>query len=220
MQRASSTSARAAGDGLARPLGQRLRLLRTIHRLSLDELADRTLLTKSYLSKVERGLSEPSLASLLKLCAAYGVTTGELLGESPNPSPVQVVRKDARTPLRKLERYPGYVYEAIAHNRADKAMLPFVMHPPLRSQVPDPELVEHEGQELIFVLRGEIDFITPDETIRLDAGDSVYFDSSLPHRSLSVGRAPAEALVVIAGAEVRDGAGEPTRKKRAPRAAR
>ena len=178
-------------------LGQRLRLLRTIHRLSLDELARRTVLTKSYLSKLERGLSEPSLATLLKLCQAYGVTTGELLGEQPSAERVQVVRKADRTPLRKLEGYDGYLYEAIADGRADKAMLPFVMHPPPGKAGEPPELVEHEGQELIFVVRGTIDFAVPGETIRLKAGDAVYFDSSVPHRSLSVGKEPAEALVVV-----------------------
>jgi transcriptional regulator with XRE-family HTH domain len=200
MQRVFPYAEPTAVPEVARSVGARLRLLRTIHGLSLDELAQRTGLTKSYLSKVERGLSEPSLGSLLKLCQAYGITTGELLGEVPNPSPVQVVRKTGRTPLHKLERYPGYVYEAIAHARVDKAMLPFVMHPPLRSEVQDPDLVEHEGQELIFVLRGEIDFMVPGETIRLAAGDAVYFDASLPHRSVSVGRAPSEALVVISAA--------------------
>jgi transcriptional regulator with XRE-family HTH domain len=183
------------------PLAERFKLLRTIHGISLAELAERTLMTKSYLSKIERGLSEPSFASVLKLCQAYGITTGQLVGEEPSIDRLQVTRKNERTPLRKLKNYQGYLYEAIANKRADKFMQPFVMHPPAKQTVEDQELVSHHGQELIFVIKGEIELITHDKTLRLAAGDAAYFDSTIPHRSFSVGRTPAEVLVVIAGIE-------------------
>jgi transcriptional regulator with XRE-family HTH domain len=196
-QTKKATAAAPSVEDVAPSLCERLQLLRKIHRLSLDELAVRASLTKSYLSKVERGLSEPSLATVLKLCRAFGITTGQLLGEEATDEAVLIVRKADRTPLRKLEHYDGYLYEAIATGREKKAMLPFVMHPPLRSKAADPDLVEHSGQELIFVLKGEIDFLTPGKTMRLAAGDAVYFDAVVPHRSFSVGKTPAEALVVV-----------------------
>jgi transcriptional regulator with XRE-family HTH domain len=182
-------------------LGERLKLLRTIHGMSLEELAQLTGMTKSYLSKVERGLSEPSFGSVLKLCHAYGITTGQLLGEEASTERLQLTRKQERTPLRKVKNYEGYIYEAIANKRGDKRMQPFVMHPPMKHAAEETDLVSHQGEELIFVIKGEIEFMTHEKTLRLSSGDALYFDATIPHRSLSVGKSPAEVLVVIAGIE-------------------
>lgn len=193
----TSKSARSAATS-THTLGERIRLLRSIHGLSLETLAARTALTKSYLSKVERSVAEPSLATVLKLCEAFGITTGQLLDEAPSDGRVHVVRCSERTRLSKLSHYEGYVYEALASQRVDKLMLPFVMRPPHRPRKVA-ELVQHSGQELIFVLAGELEVRLADQVLRLGVGDAVYFDSALPHRSISVGEVPAEALVVVAG---------------------
>jgi transcriptional regulator with XRE-family HTH domain len=199
MREKSNAQAIPATDALQTPLGERLKLLRTIHQISLDELAQRTGLTKSYLSKVERGVSEPSLATVLRLCEAYSITTGQLLGEEATDDLIQLTRKDERTPLKRLKHYDGYVYEALASKRANKVMQPFVMYPPFKSTVSKIDLVAHQGQELIYVIKGEIEFITYGNTLRLSAGDSAYFDSTVPHRFLSLGKTQAEALIVVVG---------------------
>jgi transcriptional regulator with XRE-family HTH domain len=199
MKKNISTKFEEASLPAQHSLGERLKLLRTIHGMSLEELAQHTGMTKSYLSKVERGLSEPSFGSVLKLCNAYGITTGQLLGEEASAERLQLTRKQERTPLRKLKNYEGYIYEAIANKRAEKMMQPFVMHPPLKNLAEETDLVSHQGEELIFVIKGEIEFMTHEKNLRLTSGDALYFDSTIPHRSLSIGKNPAEVLVVIAG---------------------
>jgi transcriptional regulator with XRE-family HTH domain len=195
--KASNLGAPEAPDAPATfGLGERFKLLRTIHGMSLAELAERTGMTKSYLSKVERGLSEPSFASVLKVCQAYGITTGQLLGEEPSEERLQLTRKKERTPLRRLKKYEGYIYEALANKRASKAMQPFVMHPPPKSAAQATDLVSHQGEELLFVIKGEIEFMTHEKNVRLASGDALYFDATIPHRSLSIGKTPAEVLVV------------------------
>lgn len=59
-------------------MSTRLKLLRQQHGLSLEQLAQRSGLTKSYVSKVERGLSTPSIASALKLARALAVDVAQL----------------------------------------------------------------------------------------------------------------------------------------------
>jgi transcriptional regulator with XRE-family HTH domain len=177
-------------------LGSRLAGLRKLNGLSLEEVALRSGLTKSYLSKVERAVSQPSIATVLKLARALGVTSGQLLGEEPHEDGIVVVRKEDRVPFSRAEGRSGYAYEAIAAHRDHKAMTPFIMRPPLRSGG-KPDLVDHPGEELIHVIHGEMEVAFADRTVHLRAGDSLYFDASIPHRSRSLGKVPAEALVVV-----------------------
>lgn len=174
----------------------RLAALRTLNGLSLEELARRAGLTKSYLSKLERGVSQPSIATVLKLAKAFGVSSDRLLSQTPQGDEIVVVRKDERLPFSRVDGRPGYAYEAIAAHRVDKAMTPFVMRPPLR-RLAEEDLVTHAGEELVFVISGEMEIVFADRCITMQAGDSVYFDASVPHRSRSLGKVPAEALVVV-----------------------
>ena len=184
------------GDGASDLFGARLAALRLLNGLSLESLAASSGLTKSYLSKLERGLSQPSIATVLKLAKTFGISSGKLLGELPGPERISVVRKDERIPFSRAEGRAGYAYEAIATQHADKSMTPFVMRPPLRA-AEAMDLVTHAGEEFIFVISGEMEIVFTDRTHRLAPGDSVYFAASIPHRARSLGKVPAEALVVV-----------------------
>ena len=189
-------------------LARRLAALRKLNGLSLEDVARLSGLTKSFLSKVERALSQPSIATVMKLSRALGVTTGQLLGdEEPGYEDILVVKKGDRVPFSRTEGRRGYAYEAIAAQRATKSMTPFIMRPPLRS-AGEAELVDHAGEELIHVIRGEIEVAFAERKVVLRAGDSLYFDASIPHRSRSLGKARAEALVVVSGAAKGSGPGK------------
>ena len=100
----------------------------------------------------------------------------------------------------------GYDYKSLAHRRRFKQMEPFVFRFPkeLNSDVQ----FAHEGEEFLFVLSGKIEFqIGEKNNVRswiLDVGDSIYFDSSLPHKGRSLSD-DATALVVV----LNPGAAEP-----------
>lgn len=187
-------------------VGPRIAALRVLNGLSLEQLAVRSSLTKSYLSKLERGLSQPSIASILKISRAFGVSSGELLKDSVEPDEIAVIRHDQRVPFSRsaTHTHDGYAYEAIAAHRANKSMTPFVMRPPL-VYAEDLELVDHAGEELVYVISGVMEVMFRDRTITLEAGDAIYFNASTPHRSRSVGNDLAEALVVISTLTARSG---------------
>lgn len=178
----------------AHGLGLRLRNLRRQKNLSLDVLAAKTGLTKSYLSKVERGAKTPSLASILKITKAFGIQVGHLFGEITDDDAFCVVRKEERKPIARQGTEKGYKYEAIAHQRRSKCMEAFIMHPPRKFE--DKTLFEHEGEELIFVLKGRVEVVFADRRVVLGPGDSIYFDGCQLHRSRSL-TASAETLVVV-----------------------
>lgn len=183
----------------------RLKRLRELKGLTLDQLAMRAGLTKSYLSKVERGISVPSIATALKLSDAFEVAIGDLLGVSTPASDFVVVRKSQRKPFggRKGEK-AGYRYEAIAPSITHGLFEAFVMQPPLE-EPRGLKRFQHGGQEMIFVLKGKIEVAFPHHTTVLAPGDSILFSGRLPHRSLSVGTQHAEALVIVTN----DKAGSP-----------
>jgi transcriptional regulator with XRE-family HTH domain len=165
--------------------------------LSLAGLETNAGQTRSYLSKVERGISTPSIATIIKLAQAFSVQVGQLFGETADENDICLVRKDERKTVVRRASEAGYHYEAIAHTRKSKYMEAFIMRPSLDAD--ERTLFEHEGEELIFVLRGGVEVLFTDRRLMLEPGDHLYFDAHLLHRSRSLGSSSAETLVVIGG---------------------
>jgi len=186
-----STSAHGASFNFS----ERLRDLRTRHGLSLQALAQRTGLTKGFLSLVERGLKAPSISTLLRLSETYNVSVGDLLDEriSLDP-PYSLVRRTEGRKYAKDGSLFGYRYEAIAFHKAQKKMEPFLVSPPMR--IPQ-KFFQHSGDEMVYVLKGQVQIQLGDDQVMLSPGDCLYFDASTPHRSRSVGKERALTLVVV-----------------------
>jgi len=177
-------------------LGARLASLRKLNGLTLQQLATRAEITKSYLSKLERGLSSPTIATLLKLARALGLDSEQLIGANSRQDEIVVVKAADRIPFSRSDEREGYIYEAIAASRQSKSMMPFIMCPP-HAVDEEKDLVSHAGEELIFLVSGKMEVVFADRRIRMDAGDAIYFDASIPHRSRSIGKLQARALVVV-----------------------
>ena len=162
--------------------------------MTLDQLADAAGLTKSYISKVERGLSVPSISTALKIAGTFDLSVGQLLGETQYDDAISIVRRDERPSFMRGGSASGYDYEMLAPSKRFKTMEPFIMRPPLKFQ--DDRRFEHGGQEMIFVLSGAIELSFGGQSYKLNSGDCVYFDSHVPHRSRSLNGKAAQALVV------------------------
>jgi transcriptional regulator with XRE-family HTH domain len=166
-------------------------LVRAVRRqrgLTLDDIAQRTGLTKSYLSKIERERSTPSIAVAIKVAAALEVEVGQLFAADTESQSFVVDRLpeegDKATHLRML-----------GASMLGKTMSPFVLDP--RRDDADLDHAEHPGQELVYVLQGQIDLHYRDEVTPMSQGDSAYFDSSVAHRIRARGRAKTRVLVVV-----------------------
>jgi transcriptional regulator with XRE-family HTH domain len=166
-------------------------LLRAVRRqrgLTLDQLAEQTGLTKSYLSKIERRRSTPSIAVALKVARALEVDVGRLFSD------------DAAQETIAVDRAPGdgagERYRALASTLLGKSMSPFVVRP-TQDRADDPR-PQHAGQEFVFVHAGRVELDYGDRTITLGTGDSAYFDASVSHTMRAVGAGAAEVVVVAA----------------------
>jgi transcriptional regulator with XRE-family HTH domain len=169
-------------------------LLRAVRRqrgLTLEQLAAKTGLTKSYLSKIERRQSTPSIAVALKVARALEVDVGRLFSDEAAEEKITVDRAAGGD---------GERYQVLASALLGKSMSPFVVRP-TTNLVDDPH-AEHTGQEFVFVHAGRVELDYGDQTIKLGTGDSAYFDASVSHKIRAVGAKPAE-VVVIAQTEPR-----------------
>ncbi|MCV7194082.1 helix-turn-helix domain-containing protein [Mycolicibacterium brumae] len=165
-----------------------------IHRLNagltLAELADQVGVTKSYLSKVERGLSSPSIAIALRIADVLGVDVAEVFGDSASSGSEVVVERSSGRLRAEPDALP--VYDPIAAIRSGKQMHPFVVHPAADAQA----LVHHPGEEFVYVLAGSAMLTVNDDEVELATGDCAYFAASNPHRLRSTSETPASVLVV------------------------
>ena len=163
-------------------------LMRAVRRqrgLTLDELAAATGLTKSYLSKVERGHSTPSISAALKIARTLEVDVARLFSDDAAATALTVQRAADRDGRRN---------HPVAADMLGKAMAPFVLRP-------GPEFGTHAhgahpGQEFVFVHRGCAELDYDGALTTLGAGDCAYFDAATPHRLRRVGAEPAEVVVV------------------------
>lgn len=167
-------------------------LLRPVRRqrgLTLEQLARQTGLTKSYLSKIERGQSTPSIAVALKVARALDVDVGRLFSAGAAQEKITVDRADTGDGAR---------YRVLAPSLLGKSMSPFVVHP--TEHLADDPHPEHAGQEFMFVHAGTVELDYGDQTFTLGPGDSAYFDASVSHKIRAVGAERAQ-VVVVAHAE-------------------
>jgi transcriptional regulator with XRE-family HTH domain len=168
-------------------------LLRAVRRqrgLTLEALAAQTGLTKSYLSKVERGCSTPSIAVALKVAKALNVDVGRLFSDDAAQEKITVDRRAGSA--------EGGRYRVLASSLLGKSMSPFVIRP--TEELADDPHPEHAGQEFMFVHAGRVELDYGDQTFILGPGDSAYFDASVIHKIRAVGARRAE-VVVVAHAE-------------------
>jgi len=165
-------------------VGEKIKAFREQKGLSLKELADLTGFSTALLSQMENHLVSPSLGTIIKLARAFGVKVGDFLGETEG-EPFTIVRKDER---KKVSRFAskdgvkyGYSYESLGFEKKDRHMEPFIvtLEP---ATVKTSKTSVHEGEEFIFVLEGEMEVILGDHTDILYPGDSIYYDSTIPHR--------------------------------------
>ena len=168
--------------------GQRFRRLRLHQKLSLAQVARATGVSVGFLSALERGQMRCSISTLRRIARYYRTNIMSLFENSAEP------QRHVRPADRKiLETTPGVRMELLAWGNT--AMEPHLFR--IKPGGGSGESYSHEGEEFLHVLRGEFEIsLNGQERYLLKPGDSLYFESSTPHRWRNPGRTESWILWV------------------------
>ena len=181
-------------------IGAKIRGLRETKNLSIEEIAERSGLTVEQIESIETDQNLPSLGPLIKIARALGVRLGTFMDDNDDLGPI-VTRaadrekdssisfsNDATDARKHMEYHP------LAQQKAGRHMEPFVIdiNP---EESPEFQLSAHEGEEFIYVMKGEVEIVYGKETYKLGEGDSIFYDSIVKHH---VHGAPGKSAKILA----------------------
>jgi transcriptional regulator with XRE-family HTH domain len=176
-------------------IGKQIKSLRTARNLTLEALAARTGYTKGYLSKVENSDRSPPVSTLIVIAKALGVTVSQIFKEEVPENRCSVVRKNERQLMARPGAAFGYAYETLAHKYPDKKMEPALLTIPVHAT--ERTIFQHDGEEMLLVIEGTLQFCHGETEYVLEAGDCAYFDSGIPHSVRSLGSRDVKCVMVI-----------------------
>jgi transcriptional regulator with XRE-family HTH domain len=182
-------------------VGRKVRELRESLQLSVEELAERSGAEIEVIEGIEAGELTPSLTPLIRITRALGVRLGTLLDDDENLGPALVRSTDytESTRLQALETRSdagGLVFNALAEGKASRHMEPFfITLTPVDAS--EHHVSAHEGEEWLFALEGPLEIEYGKEVYVLQPGDSIYYDSIVPHQVRSHNGQPAKFVACV-----------------------
>ncbi len=180
-------------------IGEKLRTLRLRKKLALLELGKHTGFSAALLSKLERGKLYPTLPTLVRIAAVFNVGLDYFFTDERKRHVVAIVRKQDRQrfPERPGTAEVAYYFEALDYPANSRKLNSYfadfqnIAREKLKSH-------SHPGVELLYVLSGTLVVTIGSESHKLNSGDSIYFDCSVPHTYWKSGEGSCSALVVTA----------------------
>ena len=177
-------------------IAKNIKKLRQEKKITLQELADMTGLTKGYLSKIEHSEKAPPYSTVNKIAIALGVDVTFLLNsnlDNMTDMRLSFTKNGEGKLIETLGSFYGYDYEALAFDKPAKNMEPYVIEPAFDEEA----IFRHEGEEFLYVLEGVHEFDYDGNKYIMKKGDSVYFDAGVPHTGRSIGKKKAKLLAVL-----------------------
>lgn len=181
-------------------VGKKIRQLREGLGLSVEALAERSGCNPKFIEHLETAKLVPSLAPLIKIARGLGVHLGTFLDDTAFRGPVVVRGGQADSMFHFSGISPSGTgtleFTSLAENKRDRHMEPFLVtvHPTVPEDV---TMSSHEGEEFIYVLGGRIEVLYGEDSLMLEVGDSIYYDSTTPHQVQAAGDTDARILAVI-----------------------
>jgi transcriptional regulator with XRE-family HTH domain len=173
-------------------IAPRLKMLRDRKKLSLRELGRRTGIAVSFLSALEVGRNNVSVAKLKTILDALDSTLGEFFAGTAPPASKIVYRKDE---LVEISGQKGISFREVAAGRPGRA-LQLLLERYEPGCDTGPEAYQHDAEEAGLVLKGTLELTVDGQTCLLKPGDAYYFDSRRPHRFRNLGKVAVEAVSV------------------------
>jgi quercetin dioxygenase-like cupin family protein len=170
--------------------GAKMKQLRILRKISFETLANKTGLAQRYLKDIEEGKTIPPVAAVIQISKALSIDSGSFLSAEEQ----EVMARRRKESFFK--RTQAYSYKTLTLDAETKHMKAFLVTIDPRQ---DHRMVDyrHEGEEFIYVLRGEVEISVGENQNQLKKGDNLHFDSGIPHKLRNLGDEEAELLVVL-----------------------
>jgi transcriptional regulator with XRE-family HTH domain len=181
-------------------VGAKIKRLRETKNLSIEEISERSGLTAEQILSIENDVNLPSLGPLIKIARALGVRLGTFMDDNDAIGPVITRAKDREAESSisfsngTIDARKHMEYHPLAKQKAGRHMEPFIIDINPEDK-PDFQLSEHEGEEFIYVMQGEVEIVYGKMTYNLKEGDSIYYDSIVKHH---VHGAPGKSAKILA----------------------
>lgn len=173
-------------------IAQRIKELREILEVDVHELAKQVNVSVEEYEQYENAQVDIPIGVIYAVAAALNVDPTVLLtGDAPRMNSYTIVRQGKGV---SVERYAGYKFHSLAFNYIGRSFDPMIVD--LEPMEKGPELVVHGGQEFNYVLEGTVQLVIGSKEFILKAGDSAFFDPSMPHGQRAIG-GPVRFLTII-----------------------
>jgi transcriptional regulator with XRE-family HTH domain len=179
-------------DALAGRIGANLKTLRLESGLSQKSLAEATQLSPTLISRIESGLVRPSIATLELIAQSLKVDIGFFF-QDEEKGQYWISQKEKR---KTVPYQRGYNIETLVDGMENRFMDPAIITLKEKGEEEKVELATHEGQEFMYVLEGKVELILGSKRFVLKQGDAAYWNGSVPHKGVSLGKKPARTLNV------------------------
>lgn len=163
-------------------IGDRIKMLRTTQKRTMQEIAEASDLSKSMISKIENNKTVPSVAALVKIAKALGTNISNLLEQEGWVNAIITTRQKAVENLTATDK--GYAIYPYASEYHEKKMQPFLFVAKKGEVIPHE--LSHEGEEFIYVIKGQMRMKIGETSYLLNVGDSLYFNSVQKHGIMPV----------------------------------
>ncbi len=170
-----------------RVIGERLRRLRGLRKLTLEQVASEVQLSPSFLSMLERGQVDIALSRFSRLASFFNIRASELLlEEDSHAAPTILGPEDVGT----IDRGPGITYRLLSRDHFGVQVILATFAPKAGFQ----DVLAHRGHDSIWVTKGELELMYGDEVYRLGPRQFVQFDGAQPHALRNDGDTEAEMV--------------------------
>ena len=177
-------------NGLVKKIGEKIRKIRQINSLTLRDLSGKTGISVPMISKIETGQTSPSISTYANIASGLGISLGTLITDDLQDADISIVRSTERPVISR----GSYIGSPLAFKKYKKKMEPFIFEYPVKKNIS--EVFQHENEEMIFVLKGTIEFKYGEKKVVLKKGDCVYFNGNTPHRGIALNGRAATAIVI------------------------
>ncbi len=176
---------------------QKIKELRKKKKLTIKELSHRTKLTLGYLSRIENSKAPPPIPTLAKIAKALNIHISYFFGEENRQTGISIIRENERKEIIRDFSSLGYIYQTVAHKYSDKVMEPLVLTLPKKLDPDKIPYMTHDGEEFLYVLKGDMIFFYNDEKYYVKEGDCLYLDPNVPHKGICAKENEEVKLLII-----------------------